>query len=148
MATEHTGSKQTHDHETDAVVAGTVTAGHTTTRQIRAVVADRTVLDGLPFQDKPTTTTPGQQERSATAWTATAANARAGHWECGVGTFTAVRDGEHEVCYIVSGRASLHDATGAVIEVSAGSILVLPAGWDGTWEIHEPVAKVFVLIQE
>jgi uncharacterized cupin superfamily protein len=88
------------------------------------------------------------QERAATAWTAAGANVRTGYWECGTGTFTGVRDGVHEVCYIVSGRATLRDAAGGVTEISAGSILVLPDGWNGTWEVHEPVQKMFVMIHE
>jgi uncharacterized cupin superfamily protein len=115
---------------------------------VQTLVADRTILDSLPFQDKPTTITPGQQERAATAWSATGERARTGYWECGTGTFTAQRDGVHEICYIVSGRASLRDASGTVTEVSAGTILVLPAGWNGTWDVHEPVEKMFVMIQE
>jgi hypothetical protein len=113
---------------------------------VPTAVADRTILNGLPFQDKPTTTTPGQQERSATAW-AVGDHVRTGYWECGSGTFTAVRDGVHEICYITAGRASLHDATGSVTEVGPGTILVLPAGWRGTWEVHEPVEKMLVLIR-
>jgi uncharacterized protein len=122
--------------------------GEMATQAVRTVVATRTLLEGAPFRDKPTTTTPGQQERSATAWAAAGEQARTGLWECGIGTFTAVRDGEHEICYIVSGRASLHDATGSVTEIVPGTVLALPAGWKGTWEVHEPVEKMFVLIRE
>lgn len=124
-----------------------MTSRSATETGVRTVVADRALLAGLPFRDKPTTTTPGQQERAATAWTATGGQARTGYWECGTGTFTAVRDGEHEICHIVAGRASLRDATGSVTEVGPGTVLVLPAGWRGSWQVHEPVVKVFVLIR-
>jgi uncharacterized protein len=119
----------------------------TASQAVRTVVATRTLLEGAGFQDKPTTITPGQQERSATAW-AESDNVRTGFWECGTGTFTAVREGAHEICYIVSGRASLHDGTGSVTEIGPGTVLALPAGWKGTWEVHEPVEKMFVLVRE
>jgi len=113
----------------------------------RTVVADRRILDGLPWQDKATSTTPGQQERSATAWAA-GDHVRTGYWECGTGTFTAEREDLHEICYIVAGRASLRDAEGSITEVASGMVLMLPAGWRGIWEVHEPVEKVFVLVSE
>jgi uncharacterized cupin superfamily protein len=114
---------------------------------VQTVVADRTVVDGQPLQGKPTTTTPGQRERSATVWQA-GERVRTGYWECGTGNFGAVRDGVHEICYIVTGRASLHDAAGTVTTIGPGSVLALPAGWQGTWEVHEPIEKMFVLISE
>ena len=116
-------------------------------RAVATVVADRTLLDELKFRHKPTSTTPGQQERSDTVWTA-GQHVRTGYWECSPGTFTATRDGVHEICYVVAGRASLRDAEGTVSEVGPGSVLVLPAGWQGTWEVHEPIEKMFVLIHE
>jgi uncharacterized cupin superfamily protein len=117
------------------------------TPPVTTVAADRTSIDGRPFQDKPTTTTPGQQERSATIWAA-GEQARTGYWECGSGSFTAERDGVHEICYIVAGRATLRDAGGTVTDIGPGTVLALPAGWRGTWEVHEPVEKMFVLIRE
>ena len=119
-----------------------------TGQAVHAVTANRELLERARFQDKPTTTTPGQQERSATAWAAAGERVRTGLWECGTGTFSAVRDGVHEICYIVSGRASLRDSVGSVTEIGPGTVLALPAGWTGTWEVHEPVEKMFVLVRE
>jgi uncharacterized cupin superfamily protein len=141
MGSQHTSSTRPRPQESTS-------ADGTAPRPVRTVVADHTLLDGTPFTDKPTTITAGQRERAATAWTADGAGGRAGYWECESGTFTAVRDGVHEVCYIISGHASLRDASGAVTEIRAGSLLVLPAGWDGTWEVHEPVEKMFVIFPE
>ena len=122
-------------------------SGPLATQAVHTVAADRTILDGLPFQHKPTTTAPGQQERSGTVWSA-GDQIRTGYWECGTGTFTAARDGVHEICYIVTGRASLRDAEGVVTEIGPGTVLVLPAGWQGTWQVHEPIEKMFVLIHQ
>ena len=119
------------------------TEGHV----VPTVAAPRDILTGTTFLPKPTALTADLHERSATAWTASTGRVRAGYWECGAGAFTAARDGEHEVCYIVSGSATLRDAAGERTDVSAGSILALPSGWVGTWEVHEPIVKVFVLAQ-
>lgn len=120
-------------------------AAATTGKAVPTVAADRGMLRGLSFRDKATATTPGQRERSVTVWTA-GDSVRAGYWECETGTFTAVREGEHEICYIASGSASLHDANGTVTPIGPGTVLVLPAGWQGSWEIHEPLEKMFVVV--
>jgi hypothetical protein len=144
MAIEETSPAQ--PQQESGLTGPLATADLAASPPVRTVVADRSLLDRVPFSDKPTAITAGLRERAATAWTASSANVRTGYWECGTGTFTGVRDGVHEVCYIVSGRATLRDVAGGVTEISVGSILVLPDGWTGTWEIHEPVEKVFVMI--
>jgi uncharacterized protein len=32
------------------------------------------------------------------------------------------------------------------LELTAGDLFVTPAGWRGTWQVHESVRKVFVII--
>lgn len=67
-------------------------------------------------------------------------------WEANVGSFTAVRDGHHEVCYLLSGKVTVESDNGDVRELGAGDLFVMPSGWQGTWHIHEPVRKVFVVV--
>ncbi|HEX2316382.1 MAG TPA: cupin domain-containing protein [Thermomonospora sp.] len=92
---------------------------------------------------KPTSLT-GQQEATLELWAEGAASA--GVWECGPGTFTAVRDGYHEVCQVLSGRATVRGETGAPVELGPGSAIVLPDGWRGTWEVHETLRKTYVMV--
>ena len=95
---------------------------------------------------KPTSTTPGQVESSLTAWTATDGAAETGIWEATPGSFTAVRDGYHEICQVLSGRATVVSESGDSIEVGAGDLFVMPTGWRGVWHVHETLRKTYVTI--
>ncbi len=92
---------------------------------------------------KPTSSTAGQLESDVTSWTAD--GLEAGIWEAGPGEFTATRDGYHEVCQILSGRATITEENGQTLELEAGDLFVTPAGWRGTWAVHEAMRKVFVI---
>lgn len=95
-------------------------------------------------QPKPTAVTPGLQERSITVWSGNAAES--GIWECDPGTFTAVRDGYSETCFIISGRVTVTSESGDEAQLSAGDVIVMPEGWQGTWTVHERVRKHYTLI--
>lgn len=98
------------------------------------------------FQAKPTSLVGDVEEASVELWSAQAnGSLETGIWEATVGTFAARRDGFHEICYLIAGRAVLVGAQGERVEVEAGDLFVTPAGWVGTWEVHEPVRKVFVI---
>jgi uncharacterized cupin superfamily protein len=72
-----------------------------------------------------------------------------GLWECDEGTFTADRSMFAEVCYIISGEAVIAtDGASDDRTVAAGSLFVLPRGWRGTWTVHKPVRKAFMLVSD
>ena len=104
--------------------------------------ADEAVLG--PHAPKPTSSTAGQTEAALTVWTA-AGGAETGVWEATPGTFAATRDGYHEVCQILSGRATITPTGGAPVEIGPGDTLVTPAGWTGVWEVHETLRKTYVV---
>jgi uncharacterized protein len=97
-----------------------------------------------PPAPKPTTLDPGQEETSFTAWEL--ADAEAGVWECGPGRFTAAKDGHTEVCQILSGGGNVEGEDGVRVAFGPGSLLVLPAGWRGTWTLDETTRKSYVVI--
>jgi uncharacterized protein len=98
------------------------------------------------FQAKPTSLVGDVREASEDLWSAPANGlVETGIWEATVGIFAATREGFHEICYLISGRATLVDQRGERVDVEAGDLFVTPAGWMGTWEVHEPVRKVFVI---
>jgi len=95
-------------------------------------------------QPKPTSRT-GQFESTLGVWEA-GPHTSAGVWECDPGEFTSVRDAFAEVCHIISGSATIRGDDGTSVDIAAGSLLVLPLGWRGTWVIHETIRKTYVLV--
>jgi hypothetical protein len=95
-------------------------------------------------QLKPTSRT-GQQESTLSVWEQGPVTS-SGIWECEPGEFTAVRDACTEVCQILSGSGTVEGDDGTSVDIEAGSLLVLPIGWSGTWIIHERIRKTYVLI--
>ncbi len=103
------------------------------------VVADATSAPLGSHLSKASSTTPGQTEASAQTWAAD--GIRSGIWEVAPGTFSSTRDGYHEVCQILSGRATIEEPGGRTFDIAAGSLFITPAGWKGTWTIHETLRK-------
>lgn len=69
-----------------------------------------------------------------------------GVWECAPGGWPVVDRPDTEVAYILAGRATIKDdSTGAVSEITAGDLLVLPPGWTGHWDVTETVRKVYAI---
>ncbi|MEY4899460.1 MAG: hypothetical protein RL294_1271 [Actinomycetota bacterium] len=97
-----------------------------------------------PHAPKPTSID-GQVESSAAMWKSEDGLAETGVWECTAGTFTASRDGYDEVAVILSGKATVVSDAGDTVVVGPGSTLITPAGWIGTWTVHENIRKVYVL---
>jgi uncharacterized protein len=103
------------------------------------VLSDAFTAPIEPHRAKATSTTAGQTEASVEVWGAD--GLRTGIWEVTPGTFSSTRDGFHEICQILSGRATIEEPSGRTFEVAAGSLFVTPAGWQGTWTIHETLRK-------
>lgn len=109
---------------------------HVPTADTRADLADAGVRAGADSGNPTLTTLPVDPGN----------NAKTGIWECRPGGWPVVDRADTEVCYILSGRATLtDDETGETTEISAGSFVVLPVGWTGRWEVTETVRKAFVI---
>ncbi|UTW09787.1 cupin domain-containing protein [Pseudomonas benzenivorans] len=70
-----------------------------------------------------------------------------GIWEGDVGQWT-VRYSEHEYCEILQGVSVLRDRDGHAKTLRAGDRFVIPAGFEGTWEVLEPCRKVYVIFEQ
>ena len=70
----------------------------------------------------------------------------AGVWESTPGRWR-IRYTENEFCHLTRGRVKIEDAHGNVRMFSAGDSFVIPAGFVGTWEVIEPVAKLYVIYE-
>lgn len=68
-----------------------------------------------------------------------------GIWVCTPGRWRLAipRD---ELCHFVSGRASYCSHDGEKIEVSAGTVVMFPAGWAGECTVHETMRNVYILV--
>ena len=102
---------------------------------------------GTP-QPKPTSIQGNQVEAAKSLWTSPDGLAEVGVWECTAGRFTANRETNSEICHIVRGRVTLHDADGRSQDVGPGEMLVLPIGWKGEWTLHETTRKLYIIKYE
>lgn len=72
----------------------------------------------------------------------------AGIWTCEPGRWR-IEFGphEHEYFIVLEGRARIHDAEGGCTEIGPGQAVVIPAGFQGSFEVLERVRKHFVVIE-
>jgi uncharacterized cupin superfamily protein len=70
---------------------------------------------------------------------------------CGLWTSTMgkwrVRYTEHEFCVIIEGRVRIESASGEKHEMRAGDAFVVPAGFEGIWEVIEPCKKWYSIFE-
>ena len=73
---------------------------------------------------------------------------RTGIWECTPGSFASSRDGFCELMHFVAGDATIVDERdGTRHEIRPGSVLFVPDGWRGRWEIRATVRKTYAIVQ-
>ena len=70
----------------------------------------------------------------------------AGVWEGDTGQWT-VSYTEHEYCEIVQGVSVLRDQEGNAKTLRGGDRFVIPAGFQGTWEVLEACRKIYVMFE-
>ncbi len=70
----------------------------------------------------------------------------AGTWEAEPGCWN-IAYSENEYCEILSGRSILRDAAGAEHVLERGDRFVIPAGFEGQWEVIETTRKIYVIYQ-
>jgi uncharacterized cupin superfamily protein len=70
---------------------------------------------------------------------------------CGLWTSTSgkwrVRYTEHEFCVLIEGRVRLESTNGEKHDLRAGDAFLVPAGYEGTWEVAEPCKKWYVVFE-
>ncbi|MCI0144190.1 DUF861 domain-containing protein [Arthrobacter bambusae] len=65
-------------------------------------------------------------------------------WAAQPGVYPRVKHQRGSAMYIFSGDATVYDKDGTPHEIHEGSILVLPYRWEGRWEIHRTIRKVYI----
>jgi uncharacterized cupin superfamily protein len=70
---------------------------------------------------------------------------------CGLWTSTSgkwrVHYGEHEFCVLIEGRVRIESVSGERHELRAGDAFVIPAGFEGIWEVVEPCKKWYAVFE-
>lgn len=70
----------------------------------------------------------------------------AGVWESAPGKWR-VSYSENEFCHVTAGRIRITDKAGDRREFGAGDTFVIPAGFEGTWEVLEAARKLYVIYE-
>jgi uncharacterized protein len=71
----------------------------------------------------------------------------AGIWNCEVGAWRiAMGPMEDEFFFVVSGRCRVTDNNGMAVSAGPGESLVLPAGFNGSFEVLEPMTKHYMIV--
>ncbi len=70
----------------------------------------------------------------------------AGRWSSTRGKWR-IRYTESEFCCLISGRVVLQNLAGDRWEFSAGAGFVVPAGFEGTWEVVENCTKFYAIFE-
>ena len=69
-----------------------------------------------------------------------------GVWEGDVGAWR-VRYTEHELCHMLEGKVRMTGDDGGVTIAVAGDSFVIPAGFEGIWEVLEPARKLYAVYE-
>ncbi len=69
-----------------------------------------------------------------------------GVWEAEPGHWT-ISYSEHEYCEILEGESILRDRAGNAKALRTGDRFVIPAGFEGSWEVLQRTRKVYVIFE-
>jgi uncharacterized cupin superfamily protein len=70
----------------------------------------------------------------------------AGRWSSTRGKWR-VRYTESELCHLTAGRVRIESTDGTSATFMAGDTFVVPAGFEGTWEVLEDCSKVYAIFE-
>ncbi len=69
----------------------------------------------------------------------------AGTWDCAVGLSEWHFSDGGEVIYVTAGKMTVTREGEEPQEISAGDLAIFPQGWKGTWNVTEPLSKIYVM---
>ncbi len=69
-----------------------------------------------------------------------------GIWEAEPGCWK-ISYSENEFCQILSGRSVLRDSDGTEYPLGPGDNFVIPAGFEGEWEVVETTRKIYAIYE-
>jgi uncharacterized protein len=99
-----------------------------------AITAADVLIAGAPRQVVTNYFTDTTQQFFAGRWTSTP-----GKWR--------IRYTESEFCCLTKGRVALENGAGQRWEFAPGDAFVVPAGFEGTWEVLEECTKFYAIFE-
>lgn len=85
--------------------------------------------------------------RACNAFTDASGQLFCGRWSSTPGKWR-VRYTENELCVITAGRVTIASAAGERQSFAAGDAFVVPAGFEGTWTVHEECTKFYAIFEQ
>jgi uncharacterized protein len=70
--------------------------------------------------------------------------AESGVWQCTPGPSHWTLE-TNEFVHILAGRMTVRPDGGEATDIGSGDTAIFPKGWSGTWDIHEPIRKLYVI---
>jgi uncharacterized cupin superfamily protein len=113
---------------------GIVRIPHDTAGSTPAPVASERLLTGRPMQVV------------ANAYSDAGNAFHCGVWEGEVGAWRVAYT-EHEFCHLLAGRVRMRGDDGNETTLVAGDSFVIPAGFEGIWEVLEPARKLYAVYE-
>jgi uncharacterized cupin superfamily protein len=92
------------------------------------------ILAGIPRTRVSNQYADGTQQFCCGLWTSTS-----GKWR--------IRYTEHEFCVLIEGRVRIESLSGEKHDLRAGDAFVVPAGFEGVWEVVEPCKKWYAVFE-
>ncbi len=86
------------------------------------------------------------QERGQSLYLDQTGQLDAGVWECEVNKHVIEAAPYDEFVYLIQGRIDVTDDEGGVDSFKAGDSFVMPRGCKCTWDVKEPVRKLYVVL--
>lgn len=111
-----------------------VSIPHATAGEPREPVAAERLVSGNPTQ------------AVANAYSSADETFHCGIWEGDVGAWR-VRYTEDELCHMLAGKVRMTGSDGSERVVVAGDSFVIPAGFEGIWEVLEPARKLYAVYE-
>jgi uncharacterized protein len=110
---------------------------------------DATSGDEEPLPLDPSRLAPGSpmpQQFVRNGYTDATGRFHGGLWRSSVGSWR-VSYTENELCVLVTGRIRVTGDDGGNWEFGPGDAFVMPAGFEGLWEVLEPASKVYAIYE-
>lgn len=112
-------------------------------------IIDFASMSGLPERSRPAPErlVAGDPEQAVQNLFSDASNQFfAGFWESTPGIWR-VRYTENEFCHLLAGRIRITDEAGTSWNFTSGASFVVPAGFNGVWEVIEPARKLYAIFE-